>query len=299
MSFTHSQATIHNVSLLIGLVGQSGSGKTYSALRLAAGMQRVVGGEVFGIDTEGTRMAHYADCFAFQRVGFSPPYSPDRYVEAIHYCIDHGAKVIVVDSVSHEHEGEGGVLDMHEAECERLAKGDPDKRERIKMLAWAKPKAARQRFVSLLQTISGVHLIFCFRSKEKIEMVKGAKQPKELGWQPVGGSELVYELTARALLLPGADGVPTWSSANEDERRTIKIPAPLRAIIANHQGPIDESLGEQFALWAAGDSVSKHRARIESCKNLDELRTVWQQVPARFAKDLSELKEERKKELQP
>ena len=62
--------------LLVGLIGPSGSGKTFSALRMATGIQRVSGGEVFVVDTESRRSLHYADKFKFRHVEFHAPFGP-------------------------------------------------------------------------------------------------------------------------------------------------------------------------------------------------------------------------------
>jgi ABC-type sulfate/molybdate transport systems ATPase subunit len=73
-TFTDSPAVRESVPLLVGLMGASGSGKTYSALRIATGMQRVAGGEIFVIDTESKRSLHYADTFKFRHVPFDAPF---------------------------------------------------------------------------------------------------------------------------------------------------------------------------------------------------------------------------------
>ena len=100
------------ISLLVGLAGGTGSGKTNSALRLATGL---AGGERFGvIDTENGRASHYADAFAFDSARLDPPFTPARYLEAIRAADAAGYPVIVVDSASHEHAGDGGLLDMLE-----------------------------------------------------------------------------------------------------------------------------------------------------------------------------------------
>jgi hypothetical protein len=49
------------------------------------------------------------------------PFSPARYSEAIAAADKAGYPVIVVDSFSHEWAGDGGVLDMQEAELDRMA----------------------------------------------------------------------------------------------------------------------------------------------------------------------------------
>ena len=120
--FDDAPAVRKATPMLFGLIGPSGSGKTYSALRLATGMQRVSGGEIFMIDTEGNRGLHYADQFKYRHVPFHPPFSPLDYIAAIEHCVAQGATTIIVDSMSHEHTGQGGVLEWHAEEAERIAK---------------------------------------------------------------------------------------------------------------------------------------------------------------------------------
>ena len=112
MTFHFKTATREQTPLLIGLVGPSGSGKTFSALRLATGIQRAVGGDIAMIDTEARRSLHYADKFRFKHLEFTPPHGPDRYLEALQAAVSMGAKTIIVDSMSHEHEGAGEQLDL-------------------------------------------------------------------------------------------------------------------------------------------------------------------------------------------
>jgi hypothetical protein len=271
-AFTDAPAVRERVPLLIGLVGPSGSGKTYSALRLATGIQRESGGLIFGIDTEARRMAHYspkpgevarpeAGTFAFQHVEFKAPFGPLDYLAAIEHCRAKGAKVIVIDSMSHEHEGSGGVLDQHETELDRLTSRvtDPDlkdkKRDAVNFLAWAKPKGERRRLLNSIVQMN-LDLIFCFRAKEKIKLVKiqGKTEPVALGWQAIAGDEFVYELTTSLLLPPASGGVPLLNPAIEGERVLVKIPSYFTSLIAAGK-PLDEDLGQKLARWAAGDST--------------------------------------------
>ena len=72
MTFTFRPGVRENVGLLIGLIGASGSGKTYTAMRLASGICK--SNEKFAvIDTEAGRAKHYADAFKF--VGPAAPCS--------------------------------------------------------------------------------------------------------------------------------------------------------------------------------------------------------------------------------
>ena len=182
-TFDDKPAARESVPLLIGLMGPSGGGKTFSALRLGTGMQRVSGGEIFVIDTEARRALHYADRFRFRHVVFEAPFSPLDYLAAIEHCVKRGAKTIIVDSMSHEHEGPGGVLEMHAAEVKRMAGGDTGKAERVKMLAWAKPKADRRRMINSILQVP-CNFIFCFRAKEKLKIERG-KEPEPRGFMPL------------------------------------------------------------------------------------------------------------------
>jgi hypothetical protein len=245
-------------------MGPSGVGKTFSALRLGSGMRDVVGGKLHVIDTENGRALHYADIFDFQHVPFSPPFSPDDYLAALQHCVADGASTIVVDSQSHEHEGLGGVLEWHEHEMDRLYGDAVEKAQRFgnkepnrdgyKFSAWIAPKSARQRLINgILQLRANV--IFCFRAKEKLKVIPG-KQPEPLGWMPIAGDEFLYEMTTCALLMPGANGVPTWNPKEQGERAMIKRPRQFEGLLRRFEGKqLCEEMGAEMAKWAMGDAV--------------------------------------------
>ena len=249
--FKDIPAKRERVPMLVGLVGPSGSGKTYSALRLATGMQRATGGEIFYIDTESRRALHYADDFKFRHIAMEAPFSPLDYLAAIEHCVKQNAGVLIVDSMSHEHEGPGGVLEMHDTELDRMAGDDYRKRQKMTFTAWKEPKQQRRRLInSILQL--GVNAIFCFRAKEKLRIIPG-KNPVNRGWQAIAGEEFVYEMTANVLLYPGAEGVPNWNPDEKDERAITKRPAKLASKFSDGQ-PLSEDSGEALSRWAEGDT---------------------------------------------
>lgn len=264
--FDDQPAKREKTPLLVGLIGPSGSGKTYSALRIATGIQRVVGGEIYGIDTEARRMLHYADKFKFRHVPFGAPFSPLDYLAAIEHCVKKGASVVIVDSMSHEHEGPGGVLDWHRVIVERKSKGDDAKAERIKLGCWAEPKAARRRMINGILQMP-VHFIFCFRAKEKIRPVPG-REPEHLGFLPIAGEEFVYEMTLKCLLLPGANGVPTWQSEFTGEKMMIKLPEQFRSTFAAGNLQLTEDLAGQLAAWAEGSAITNGNSNGPTVANL-------------------------------
>jgi hypothetical protein len=240
------------VGLLVGLVGPSSSGKTFSALRIATGIQSVVGGEIDVIDTENGRALYYADKFKFNHIRFGAPFSPLDYLEAIRFSARRGAKTILVDSMSHEHEGPGGVLEWHQTETERLAKLWKVPEAKAQLAAWAAPKAARRRLINEILQLN-VNLVLTFRAKEKIKVVKG-KDPVELGWQPICGDEFMYEMVLQCLLKPGSNGVPSWDSAHDAERAVMKKPLQFAEMFTDRSRQLDETLGIALAKWAVGGS---------------------------------------------
>jgi hypothetical protein len=246
--FSFRPAVRENVGLIIGLAGASGSGKTYTAMRLATG---IAGDKPFCvIDTEAGRAKHYADKFRFDHGDLTPPFRPERYAEAITAADEAGYPVIVVDSVSHVWAGDGGVLDWQDDELTRMAGDDWKKREAVKMAAWIKPKMAHKAMVQRLLQVRA-HLILCFRAEEKIEMIRGDDGKMKIipkmtatgldGWVPVCEKNLPYELTASFLLTAAHPGIP----------RPIKLQEQHRALFPLDK-PITEESGRLIAEWASG-----------------------------------------------
>lgn len=297
-NFDDRVAVREKTPILVGLVGPSGGGKTFSALRLAEGFQRVTGGDTFLVDTEARRALHYADRFKFRHVTFGKPFSPNDYLAAIEHCVQKGASTIIVDSMSHEHEGPGGVLEMHEAELDRMAGDNYEKRNKLTMLAWSKPKQQRRRLInSILQM--NANFIFCFRAKPKIKLERG-KEPESLGYQPIAGEEFVYEMTLKCLLLPGANGVPTWQSDMIGERAMIKLPEQFKSTFAKAP-QLTEDIGEQLARWAAGvpsqpPSPLEIETRIASCSDPETFKALQAESRALW-KSLSKDEKERVAQL--
>lgn len=272
-TFDDKPATREKVPLLVGLMGPSGGGKTFSALRLATGIQKVSGGDIYVVDTEARRSLHYADKFKFRHVEFGSPFGSLDYLSAIEHCVKKGAGVVIVDSMSHEHEGPGGMLELHQAEVERLSGGEEWKKEGVKMLAWGKPKAARRRLInSVLQM--NANFIFCFRAKEKVKLLTKAEKDaakqkgeryesvKQMGFMPIAGDEFIFEMTANCLLLPNAGGIPTWQSEEVGERMMIKKPEQFREAFSRNE-PLSEATGQALAAWAAGDSSAPDDSECE------------------------------------
>src|SRR5438128_2317445 len=107
--FEIHRATKRRAKLRLGMSGPAGSGKTYSALLIASGL----GGRIGMIDTEHGSGDLYADLLpeGYDVLPLTPPFTPARYIEAIHALEQSGVQTIIVDSLSHAWAGEGGSLD--------------------------------------------------------------------------------------------------------------------------------------------------------------------------------------------
>lgn len=238
MSYTFRKAVRADTTVLIALAGPSGGGKTFSALRLARG---IVGpkDKIAMIDTEAGRALHYSDQFSFDYLDMKPPFSPENYAKAVVAAEEAGYHAIIVDSMSHEWNGDGGCQDMHDAAHEKLGNT-----EQTNILAWRDAKLDHKRMMArFLQTRS--HLIFCLRAEEKIKFTKdqqtGKMKIEPAGWMPLCEKNFMYEMTASFMLLDDRPGIG----------RPIKLQEQMKPFF-NPKEFINEHAGEQLAKWAAG-----------------------------------------------
>lgn len=285
-----------SLPLFIGLIGPSGSGKTRSAFELATGIQSVVGGEIVFINTEGRRGLLDIDLFkkpdgspAIHHMPFAAPYASLDYLAAIEQARASGAKTIIIDSMSHEHEAEGGMLDYWETELDRLAGDDTRKRYAMQMLAIAKPKAARRRLLTRGIMQADVNVIACFRAKETSKPVKSAGGKNEvlnMGFTPVAGDEFVYEMALSCLLLPGSKGVPAWQSEFSGELLAMKRNDQLIDIVPDG-ARLSRDVGCRLAEWARGGGATStpapdrdaiHAAVRDAARNGMDALKAWYQA---------------------
>ena len=294
-----------HTGLFVGLTSGSGGGKTNSALLLATG---IAGRDrpFAVIDTEGGRALHYApkpgeqpdfiNTFRFDHGDLQAPFTPENYAAAIQASIDAGYPCIVVDSMSHEHEGEGGLLDMAEAELDRMAGTNWEKRAACTQAAWIRPKGAHKKMMrTVLQP--RVPVILCFRAEQKTELKKidgkMVMVPKVTlsgldGWVPICEKKLPFELTASFLLTPDAPGMP----------KPIKLNGQHRALFPLDQ-PISEESGRRIAAWASGGVVAlpewaqEHLKVLGAAQTLPDLQKAFTaaQAAAREHKDAAAMAE--------
>lgn len=157
------------------LSSPSGGGKTYTALRVATGLKNAIekaGGEakMAFIGSESQRDLIYANEFDYDILQLESPFTPESYADAISDAISEGYKIVVVDSLTHEWSGTGGVLDIH------------GKIPGNSYTAWQKVTPRHNAFLDALIE-SPIHVIATVRGKDEVvlEDVNGKQIPKKVG----------------------------------------------------------------------------------------------------------------------
>ena len=185
--FEIHRATKCRAKLRLGMSGPAGSGKTYSALLIAHGL----GGRIGMIDPEHGSGDLYADLLpeGYDVLQLTPPFTPARYVEAMHALEQAGVDTIIVDSLSHAWSGEGGSLDRHGKIADRSGNS---------WQAWRQVTPEHNALVeALLQ--SPCHVIATMRAKtdyvqEKDERT-GRQIVRKIGLAPIMREGIEYEFT--------------------------------------------------------------------------------------------------------
>ena len=96
------KAKREQVWLKVLLSGASGSGKSYSALKMATGIAKKCNSGIAYIGTEGSRNKYYANEFDYDLLELEEPFECEKYMAAIDEAVKAGYKVLIIDSMTHE-----------------------------------------------------------------------------------------------------------------------------------------------------------------------------------------------------
>jgi hypothetical protein len=189
MTFNFEKATKKQVKARIAIDGPSGAGKTYTALVCATALAGD-NGKIAVIDTERGSAKLYSDKFTFDVLELQT-FSPAIYVEAIEAAEKLGYSVIVIDSLTHAWEGEGGVLDMVDKAASRSRSGNS-------FVAWKDVTPLQRKMVdTMLQ--SKCHIVATMRSKMDYVQEKDERTGKtvirKVGMAPIQRQGMEYEFT--------------------------------------------------------------------------------------------------------
>jgi hypothetical protein len=220
------KAVRKRAKLRLALTGPSGSGKTFGALLIAKG----IGGKIAVIDSEHGSASLYCHLCEFDTLELSPPYSPERYIQAIRAAEQAGYDVIVIDSTTHEWSGSGGCLEINDDIAKARFQGNT-------WSAWNVTTPRHRAFIdAMLQ--SSAHIIATGRSKTETAQTEGPNGKKKvvkLGMKTEQRDGFEYEFTAVLDLIH--DG--HYATASKD--RT--------GLFTGDPQPITEAIGQSLRQW--------------------------------------------------
>lgn len=261
-----------NAKIKMCLQGPSGSGKTLSALYIAFGLCNNWP-KIAVIDTENHSSELYAHVGGFQVLELSAPFNPEKYIEAIQYCEKAGIEVIIIDSISHEWEGSGGILDIHG----NMAGNS--------FTNWNKVTPRHNAFVQgILQC--NAHIIATIRTKQDYVLTEknGKQVPEKVGLKGIQRDGVEYDFTLVFDL-----NIKHFVTASKD-RTSLFIDTP--------EFKISVETGEKILKWCKeGTSSEDIRNKIQAASSVDELVAIFKANPS-FQEMLLDEFTERRKELQ-
>lgn len=169
--------------LRLALTGPSGAGKTYGALAVAKG----IGGKIAVIDTEKGSASLYSHLLDFDVLELDPPYSPERFIQALEAAKDYD--VVVIDSITHEWSGIGGCLEINDMLAAAKFRGNT-------WSAWNETTPRHRAFLDAMLRFPA-HIIVTMRSKTETAQVEesGRKKVVKMGMKAEQRDGLEYEFT--------------------------------------------------------------------------------------------------------
>lgn len=243
---TFAPAVREKVLLRMALIGPTGAGKTLGALTVATR----IGKRVAVLDTEHGRAKLFADRFAFDHHEHRGDHAPERYIEALRAAVVGGYDAFVIDSLSHEWVGDGGVLQL----ADRFG-------------SW---KDVRPRHNAMIEALASapLHVIVTIRAKMKYlveeEEDGGRKRQRisKLGVGPVQDENLPYEFDVIGYV---------------DHAHAATFTNRCEALVSQSR-PVDAETAEVIAAWlASGREPEPPEAASEQsvADMLDLIRRAW------------------------
>ncbi len=269
------KATRQKAKIRLALSGPAGSGKTISALLIAYGM---VGdwNKIAVIDTESNSADLYANhnltsagsqftIGEFQVYELKAPFTPERYIEAIQDCVASGMEAVIIDSVSHEWMGSGGILEI----VDTLKESSNSKNAFTN--GWSTGTAKHNKFLEAMMSAS-CHIIGTMRSKQEYTLVEenGKKVPKKLGLNPQQRDGVEYEFTLHLDL-----SMNNHATAMKDRTGLFMGKTPFISTVAT---------GTALLEWCeSGVDVAQELAaavsNLDNCATTDELTLLKETLP--------------------
>lgn len=279
--FAPRKAQKHSVKLKMAIQGPSGSGKTEGALSLAKNF--VPNAKILVVDTENESASLYADRYEFDTIPLCAPYTSDRYRKAMQAAIDGGYDVLIVDSLTQQWDGEGGILRRKEALDRQPGSNS--------YTNWSTYTPEHTAFVEFIKQLP-VHTICTLRTKQEYVLEtnsKGKQQPRKVGLAPIQRDGLEYEFT---LVFEVGMSHQATASKNrttlfgDDESLDLTSPevaGQIRDWLSNGLPPRFVSAAEVAELWEKCRIAGKTKEEVKVELDRLEVKNVNSITPENYA----------------
>jgi hypothetical protein len=271
--------------LRLNIASPSGFGKTYSALLIAFGITEDWQ-KIAVIDTENDSASLYAHLGNFKTLKLEPPYSPDRYIQAISICEQAGIEAIIIDSITHVWKGQGGLLEYQNSLGGRYQD-------------WAKATPLYQKWLNAI-LLSKCHVITTNRKKQGYNMITEGNRTKveKAGLDDEIREGYQYEMSLAFEIVNDKH----MAKASKD-RTQLFVDKPEFVITVETGRAIKNwcELGTSVAEPSRKESIQERpqtiQDKISSCKTVEDLLALYkvqtpqvqQQYSVLFTKKRSEL----------
>nr|MDH3153203.1 AAA family ATPase [Bacillus licheniformis] len=250
---------------IVGFIGPSGSGKTAGALLVAYGMMREaypdasdkeVWSKIGVVDTEHRRAKLYANLQFddvrigdFKHIDFTPPYTTERYQMALEAIKEAGAEVVIIDSLSHNWAGEGGIVEKH------------GEMQGNSFQNWGKLAPETTKLIKTL-TQNDVHILATLRTKTEYVVEpnsEGKMAPRKVGTKPVQKDEMEYEF-----MLNFNIGIDHLAETSKDNTRMFE----------GSSFKLNPEVGRKLYQWLELGIDVKAEEEAERIRLIDEIKTI-------------------------
>lgn len=263
MSSMMRKAQRQQAKLRIGFSGPSGSGKTMTALLIAKGLCKGDMSKICVIDTENNSADLYSHLGEYNVIPLSAPYTPEKYIKAISECEEAGIEACIIDSITHEWKGAGGILEIHGA-----MSGNS-------FANWAIVTPRHDKFINhILQ--SKMHILTTVRTKTDYVMElndKGKQAPVKVGLKEETREGFEYELTLNF-------NIDQNSQATQSKDRTGLFHGQHPRVLSDVDGAALLEWSESgVAPIPVTVEVDIYEKVLNDSKDLKALSAAWKSIP--------------------
>ncbi|OBX21548.1 MULTISPECIES: AAA family ATPase [Bizionia] len=247
------QSERKQAKIKMALQGSSGCGKSLSSLLLAKGLSNGNLAKVAVIDTENGSADLYAHLGDYNVLQLQPPFTPEKYIEAIEVCEKAGMEVIILDSISQVWDE---LLDFH------------SKLPGNSFANWSKVTPRQKAFINkILQ--ADVHVIATMRTKQDyvLQLKDGKYVPEKVGLKAVQRDDVSYEFT----IVFDID-IKHFAVASKDRTNLFS---------GKPEFMINTSTGKRILDWCTSPIKEEDvKLKIEDCLSVSQLLELYKEHPS-------------------